>query len=169
MCRAMPRCVANLRRRRSFVGVRSFWRASAGRQFSRISRSFKSYWFYKHSGPLVPGDTSFVVVWRTLIGPGPSVLRITACALAACVAVLADKVECGWRRLRANARRKLLSSRTSGRSRSLPAFAHGHVNKRARRELRIRMYEGAWAGGMCLRRYVPPAQVGVITVGEELA
>ena len=152
MCRTMPRCVANLRRRRSFVGVRSFWRASAGRQFSRISGSLKSYWFYKHSGPVVPGDTVFVVVWRTLIGPGPSVSRITACALAACVAVLADKVVSWWRRLRANARRELLSSRTSGRSRSPPAFAHGHVNKRARRELRIRMYEGAWAGGMCLRR-----------------
>ena len=152
MCRTMPRCVANLRRRRSFVGVRSFWRAPVGRQISRISGLLKSYWFCNHFGPVVPGDTSFVVVWRTLIGPGPSVLSITACTLAACVAVLADKVVSWWRRLRANARRELLSSRTSGRSRSLPAFAHGHVNKRARRELRIRMYEGAWAGGMCLRR-----------------
>ena len=148
----MSRCVPNLRRQHSFVGVRSFWRASAGRQISRISGSFKSYWFCKHSGPVVPGDTSFAAVWRTLIGPGPSVLRINACALANCGGVLVDKVASWWRRLRANARRELLSSRTCGRSRSPLALAHGRVNKRARRELRIRMYEGAWAGGMCLRR-----------------
>ena len=152
VCRTMPRCVTNLPRRRSFVGVRSFWRAPAGRQISRMSESLNSYGFYKHLGPVVPGDTSFVVVWRTLIGPGPSVLRITACALAACGGVFANTAASWWRRLQANARRELLSSRTSGRSRSLPAFARGRVNKRARRELRIRMYEGAWAGGMCLRR-----------------
>ena len=67
-------------------------------------------------------------------------------------AVWTDTVASWRRRLRPIALRGLPSSRARARSRAPPAFAHGRVNKRARRELRIRMYEGAWARGICLRR-----------------